>query len=70
MPEEKFMLPIRVWEKLTADQRTDFTQQVHMLIVDAIIHCRKLEGEENDAYKVSNMQHPFFTNGQHNLISR
>jgi hypothetical protein len=53
--EDMFILPIDVWEKLSPDQRTDFTQQCHMLIVDAIIHCTELEKEDNDLYKVSNI---------------
>jgi hypothetical protein len=48
-----FILPVNVWQKLSPDQRTDFTQQVHMLIVDAIIHRTELEKEDNDFYEVS-----------------
>jgi hypothetical protein len=48
-----FILPVNVWEKLSPDQRTDFTQQVHMLIVDTIIHRTELEKEDNNFYEVS-----------------
>jgi hypothetical protein len=56
LPEDSmFILPIDVWEKLSPDQRTDFTQQVHMLIVDAIIHRTELKKEDSNLYKVSNI---------------
>ena len=50
-----FILPVNVWQKLSPDQRTDLTQQVHMLIVDAIIHRTELKKEDNNLYKVSNI---------------
>ena len=55
LEDTMFILPIDVWEKLSPDQRMDFTQQVHMLIVDAIIHHTELKKEDNDLYKVSNI---------------
>jgi hypothetical protein len=55
LEDAMFILPINVWEKLSLDQRMDFTQQVHMLIVDAIIHRTELEKEDNNLYKVSNI---------------